>query len=132
MHGETAAVASFSRRLVKEKEAGRPLKPIIDQMNALARQYRDQSRPIYCALRGFVDEVVNLSARWTGSSVSGSVWIGLTDVLSEGPQVTPNALGGARRTGFCPICLAASDYPAARRGSPIGIRARAASAPTGR
>jgi glutaconyl-CoA decarboxylase subunit alpha len=58
MHGETAAVASFSRRLVKEKEAGRPLTPIIDQMNALAQQYRDQSRPIYCAIRGFVDEVV--------------------------------------------------------------------------
>ncbi len=58
MHGETAAVASFSRRLVKEKEAGRPLKPVIDQMNALARQYREQSRPIYCATRGFVDEVV--------------------------------------------------------------------------
>jgi glutaconyl-CoA decarboxylase len=58
MHGETAAVASFSRRLVKEKESGRPLKPIIDQMNALAQQYRDQSRPIYCAIRGFVDEVV--------------------------------------------------------------------------
>jgi glutaconyl-CoA decarboxylase len=60
MHGETAAVASFSRRLVKEKEAGRPLRPIIDQMNALAQQYRDQSRPIYCAIRGFVDEVVRL------------------------------------------------------------------------
>jgi glutaconyl-CoA decarboxylase len=58
MHGETAAVASFSRRLVKEKEAGRPLKPVIDQMNALAAQYREQSRPIYCARRGFVDEVV--------------------------------------------------------------------------
>ncbi|MBI2161266.1 MAG: glutaconyl-CoA decarboxylase subunit alpha [Candidatus Rokubacteria bacterium] len=58
MHGETAAVASFSRRLVKEKEAGRPLKPVIDQMNTLARQYREQSRPIYCARRGFVDEVV--------------------------------------------------------------------------
>ena len=58
MHGETAAVASFSRRLVKEKEAGRPLGPVIDQMNALAQQYRDQSRPIYCAIRGFVDEVV--------------------------------------------------------------------------
>jgi len=58
MHGETAAVASFSRRLVKEKEAGRPLRPIIDQMNALAQQYREQSRPLYCATRGFVDEVV--------------------------------------------------------------------------
>jgi glutaconyl-CoA decarboxylase len=30
MHGETAAAASFSRRLVKEKDAGRPLKPVID------------------------------------------------------------------------------------------------------
>ncbi|HET8577875.1 MAG TPA: carboxyl transferase domain-containing protein, partial [Methylomirabilota bacterium] len=58
MHGETAAVASFSRRLVKEKEAGRPLGPVIEQMNVLARQYREQSRPIYCAKRGFVDEVV--------------------------------------------------------------------------
>jgi glutaconyl-CoA decarboxylase len=29
-------------------------------MNALAQQYRDQSRPIYCAIRGFVDEVVRL------------------------------------------------------------------------
>jgi len=58
MHGETAAVASFSRRLVKEKEAGRPLGPVIEQMNALARQYQEQSRPTYCAIRGFVDEMV--------------------------------------------------------------------------
>ena len=62
MHGETAAVASFSRRLVREKDAGKPLKPIIDQMNALARQYQEQSRPIYCAKRGFVDEVVRYDA----------------------------------------------------------------------
>jgi len=58
MHGETAAAASFARRLVKEKDADRPLQPVIDKMNALARQYYDQSRPIYCAKRGFVDEVV--------------------------------------------------------------------------
>ena len=58
MHGETAAAATFSRRLVKEKDAGRPLGPVIDQMNALVKQYYDQSRPIYCAMRGFVDEVV--------------------------------------------------------------------------
>ena len=58
MHGETAAAASFSRRLVKEQDAGRPLEPVIDKMNALAKQYYDQSRPVYCAIRGFVDEVV--------------------------------------------------------------------------
>lgn len=58
MHGETAAAASFSRRLVKEKDAGRPLQPTIDKMNNLAQEYYDKSRPIYCANRGFVDEVV--------------------------------------------------------------------------
>jgi glutaconyl-CoA decarboxylase len=59
MHGETAAAASFSRRLVKEKDAGRPLEPVIEKMNALAKQYHDNSRPIYCANKGFVDEIVS-------------------------------------------------------------------------
>ncbi|BEQ13315.1 acyl-CoA carboxylase subunit beta [Desulfoferula mesophila] len=59
MHGETAAAASFSRRLVKEKDAGRDLQPVIDKMNDLAQMYYDKSRPWYCAFRGFVDEVVN-------------------------------------------------------------------------
>ena len=59
MHGETAAAASFSRRLVKEKDAGRPLGPVIDKMNALAQEYHDNSRPIYCAKRGYVDEIVS-------------------------------------------------------------------------
>ncbi len=58
LHGETAAVASFARRLVKEKDAGQPLGPVLDRMNALARQYYEQSRPIYCAKRGFADEIV--------------------------------------------------------------------------
>ena len=61
MHGETASVAAFARRLVKEKDAGRDLKPVIDKMNALAQQYYDQSRPVYCAQRGFVDEIVSLA-----------------------------------------------------------------------
>lgn len=61
MHGETAAVASFARRLVKEKEAGRPLQPIIDRMNALAAEYNQKSRPTYCAKTGFVDEIVSFA-----------------------------------------------------------------------
>ncbi len=58
MHGETASVAAFARRLVKEQDAERPLEPVIDKMNALAQQYHDQSRPVYSAKRGFVDEIV--------------------------------------------------------------------------
>jgi glutaconyl-CoA decarboxylase subunit alpha len=58
MHGETAAVASFARRLVKEKDAGKPLAPVIEQMNKLVKEYYDKSRPAYCAKMGLVDEVV--------------------------------------------------------------------------
>ena len=61
MHGETASVAAFARRLVKEKDSERPLEPVIDSMNALAQQYYDQSRPIYCAKAGLVDEIVPMA-----------------------------------------------------------------------
>lgn len=61
MHGETAAAAAFARRLVKEQDAGNPLDPIIAKMNALAQQYHDQSRPVYCAKAGLVDEIVPLN-----------------------------------------------------------------------
>ncbi|MCJ7493267.1 MAG: glutaconyl-CoA decarboxylase subunit alpha [Deltaproteobacteria bacterium] len=61
MHGETAAVASFARRLVKEKDAGRSLKPTIEKMNILAQEYHDKSRPLYCAQTGFVDEIVSFA-----------------------------------------------------------------------
>ncbi len=62
MHGETAAVATYARRAVKEKDAGRPLDPVVDKMNELAKQYYDTSRPEYCARYGFVDEIVDLTA----------------------------------------------------------------------
>jgi glutaconyl-CoA decarboxylase len=58
MHGETAAAASFARRLVKEKDAGKPLGKVIEQMNKLVKSYYDNSRPKYCAKAGLVDEVV--------------------------------------------------------------------------
>jgi len=61
MHGETAAAASFSRRLVKEKKAGKPLEPVIEKMNEMVKQYYDYSRPLYCAKYGFVDETVPMT-----------------------------------------------------------------------
>ena len=62
MHGETAAAASYSRRLVKEKESGKPLEPIIEEMNRLVKSYYDNSRPVYCAQHGLVDEVARMTA----------------------------------------------------------------------
>jgi len=61
MHGETAAAAAFARRLVKEKDSGKPLEPVINKMNDLARQYYEQSRPIYCAKTGMVEEIVPMA-----------------------------------------------------------------------
>jgi glutaconyl-CoA decarboxylase len=58
MHGQTAAVATYSRRLVKEKDAGRPIEPIIEKMNRMAREYYDNSRPAFCAKYGLVDEII--------------------------------------------------------------------------
>lgn len=58
MHGETAAVATYARRLVKAKDSGLPLEDIIEKMNEMVMDYYKKSRPIYCAKMGFVDEVV--------------------------------------------------------------------------
>ncbi|MBN2038710.1 MAG: glutaconyl-CoA decarboxylase subunit alpha [Spirochaetes bacterium] len=61
MHGQTAAVASYSRRLVKEKDAGNPIEPVIEQMNAMAQEYHDNSRPDFCAKYGLVDEIIPIA-----------------------------------------------------------------------
>jgi glutaconyl-CoA decarboxylase len=61
MHGQTAAVATYSRRLVKDKDAGKPIEAIIEKMNQMAREYHDNSRPAYCAKYGLVDEIVSLT-----------------------------------------------------------------------
>lgn len=60
MHGETAAAASYARRLVKEEDAGRDLGPTLEKMNRMIQDYQDKSRPAYCAKTGFVDEIVSL------------------------------------------------------------------------
>ena len=73
MHGETAAAASFARRLVKEQDAGNDLQPVVDQMNQLARQYHEHSRPEYCARRGFVDEMVRFEVASRMGATAGLV-----------------------------------------------------------
>lgn len=60
MNGETAAAAMYSRRLVKDHEAGKDLQPTIDKMNELIEDYKRKSKPSYCAEQGYVDEIVRL------------------------------------------------------------------------
>jgi len=95
MHGETAAAASFARRLVKEKDSSRPIEPVIDKMNALAQQYYDQSRPIYCAKRGFVDEVIPFAEmRRYMVAFAGSVYQNPDSICPQHQMMLPRIIKG--------------------------------------
>ena len=95
MHGETAAAASFSRRLVKEKDAGRPLEPIIDKMNQLAKEYHDNSRPAYCAKYGMVDEVVKMNAlRDYLKAFAGASYQNPKSICPQHHMITPRVIRG--------------------------------------
>lgn len=95
MHGETAAAASFARRLVKEKDANRPLQPVIDKMNELAQQYHDNSRPVYCARRGFVDEVISFTAmRKYMAAFAGCVYQNPDSICPQHQMMIPRIIRG--------------------------------------
>jgi glutaconyl-CoA decarboxylase len=95
MHGETAAAASYSRRLVKEKDSGRDLQPIIDKMNQMAKEYYDNSRPIYCAQHGLVDEVVQLSdLRKYLVAFTGAVYQNPKSICPQHQMILPRSIKG--------------------------------------
>ena len=95
MHGETASAATYSRRLVKEKDAGRPLEPVIDKMNELAQLYYDRSRPVFCAKRGFVDEVVRFDElRGYMRAFAGAAYQNPRSFCPHHHQMTPRIIKG--------------------------------------
>jgi glutaconyl-CoA decarboxylase len=95
MHGETASVASFARRLVKEKDDGKPLQPVIDKMNELAQEYYRKSRPIYCANRGFVDEIVSFpNLRKYIAAFVGCVYQNPTSLCPQHHMMLPRIIKG--------------------------------------
>ncbi len=95
MHGETAAAASYSRRLVKEKAAGRDLQPIVDKMNAMAQAYHDNSRPLYCARKGMVDEVVGLGRlRDYLTAFAGAAYQNPTSICPQHQMILPRIIKG--------------------------------------
>jgi len=95
MHGETAAVATYSRRLVKEKDAGRPLEPVIEKMNQLAQEYHDKSRPIFCAKNGLVDEIVDLvNLRQYLVAFTGAAYQNPKSICAHHQMILPRIIKG--------------------------------------
>jgi glutaconyl-CoA decarboxylase len=95
MHGETASVATYARRLVKEKEAGRPLEPVIEKMNQLADEYHEKSRPLFCARTGMVDEIVPLeSVRKYLQAFAGSVYQNPKSICPQHHMMLPRIIKG--------------------------------------
>lgn len=95
MHGETAAAATFSRRLVKEKEAGRPLEPVVDKMNKMAQEYHDYSRPVYCAQKGFVDEIAPMGdVRKYMVAFVGAAYQNPKSICPQHQMLTPRVIKG--------------------------------------
>ena len=60
MHSETAAVAAYARRLLKDHDEGKSLDGTLEKMNEMVDDYYKKSRPVYCAETGMIDEVVPL------------------------------------------------------------------------
>ncbi len=95
MHGETAAVATFARRAVKDKDAGKPLQPIADKMNEMAKKYYDTSRPAFCAEHGYVDEIVDLKAlRAYLKGFAGAVYQNPISICPRHQMLTPRIIRG--------------------------------------
>jgi glutaconyl-CoA decarboxylase len=95
MHGETAAAASFSRRLVKEKDAGKPLGPTIEKMNRMVQSYYDNSRPLYCAKKGLVDEVVKMGdLRSYLEAFAGAAYQNPKSICPQHQMLLPRSIRG--------------------------------------
>ena len=95
MHGETAAVATYSRRAVKDKDAGKPLDDVVKKMNDLAQRYLDTSQPDYCARYGFVDEVVKLERlRDYLKAFAGAVYQNPRSICPRHHMILPRIIRG--------------------------------------
>lgn len=75
--------------------AGRALQPIIDKMNQMAQEYHDNSRPIYCAEHGLVDEVVEMTAlRKYLLAFAGAVYQNPKSICPQHQMLLPRVIRG--------------------------------------
>ncbi|MCF8079128.1 MAG: glutaconyl-CoA decarboxylase subunit alpha, partial [Desulfobacterales bacterium] len=95
MHGETAAAATYSRRLVKEKDAARDLKPVIEKMNQMVEEYYNYSRPVYCAQHGLVDELTTMAdMRKYLCAFAGAAYQNPKSICPQHVMLTPRSCKG--------------------------------------
>ncbi|MCF8107803.1 MAG: hypothetical protein K9J81_02305 [Desulfohalobiaceae bacterium] len=95
MHGETAAVATYTRRLIKEKDAGNDLEPVVEKMNQLVQKYHDTSRPLFCAQAGLVDEVISLdSLRSYCTAFAGAAYQNPQSICPQHQMILPRIIKG--------------------------------------
>ncbi|HNQ02737.1 MAG TPA: carboxyl transferase domain-containing protein, partial [Syntrophales bacterium] len=101
MHGETAAAASYARRLVKDKDSGKPLDGTIQKMNAMVKHYEESSRPYFCAKKGFVDEVVRFEdMRRYLVAFANCVWQNPTSICPQHHMILPRMIQSQVVTGL--------------------------------
>ena len=95
MHGETAAVATYARRAIKDKDAGKPLEPVAEKMNEMAQRYKETSQPDYSARYGFVDEVVKLNElRNYLKAFAGAVYQNPKSICPRHQMILPRIIKG--------------------------------------
>lgn len=95
MHGETAAAASYARRLAKDADEGKPLDKTMEKMNDMIKAYNDKSRPDYCAKRGLVDEIVDLpNLRNYCKAFVGSYYQNPKTICAVHQMLTPRIIKG--------------------------------------
>jgi glutaconyl-CoA decarboxylase len=95
MHGETAAAASYARRLVKDKDGGKPLGPTMEKMNELVQKYYDRSRPLWCARHGYVDEVVSFpDLRRYLVAFAGAAYQNPRSICAQHQMILPRIIRG--------------------------------------
>jgi glutaconyl-CoA decarboxylase len=95
MHGETAAVATYTRRLIKDQDAGKSLEPTVEKMNELVKKYHDTSRPIFCAKTGLIDEVSALKdLRGYLQAFAGAAFQNPKSICPQHHLITPRVAKG--------------------------------------
>jgi len=101
MHGETAAAASYARRLVKDKDSGKPLDGTIRKMNEMVKHYEESSRPYFCAKKGFVDEVVRFEdMRKYLVAFANCVWQNPKSICPQHHMILPRMIQSQVVTGL--------------------------------